>query len=334
MRRHDLAVHHRFGRARGRVEDGDDGLVGRKAPGGILGNIATSLAASAPAPARYAGIAISTPPTSATSAAVRLGNDPFPALMSAIAAATASTSRSGSSAASTSRLLRTSMSGEGGIRTRERGKPPLRDFQSRSLSQLGHLSGAGAVCHRLCLHGHRDGRLAPARSTRNEVWGMPDERIDILRRVSLFDDLSDRELEAVANAAKERRFDTGDTVVGEGEGGVGFFVVADGTARVEVPASGAGRSAPGRRSARWRSSTRAAGARKRRRRVAASRVRHHGLAVHAAARAAPVDRRQDRQDPRPPPARGRGTLGAPLPDTITPTVLSGELAVPSSGNPL
>ena len=198
------------------------------------GNIATSLAASAPAPARYAGIAISTPSTSATSAAVRLGNDPFPALMSAIAAATASTSRSGSSAASTSRLLRTSMSGEGGIRTRERGKPPLRDFQSRSLSQLGHLSGAGAVCHRLCPDGHRDGRLAPARSTRDEVWGMPDERIDILRRVSLFDDLSDRELEAVANAAKERRFDTGDTVVGEGEGGVGFFVVADGTARVEV----------------------------------------------------------------------------------------------------
>ena len=55
---------------------------------------------------------------------------------------------------------------------------------------------------------------------------MPDERIEIMRRVALFDGLSDRELEAVANASKERRFDTGDTVVGEGEGGVGFFVVA------------------------------------------------------------------------------------------------------------
>ena len=62
---------------------------------------------------------------------------------------------------------------------------------------------------------------------------MADERIETLRRVLLFEGLSDRELEAVARAAKERRFDTGDMVVVEGEGGVGFFVVAEGTARVE-----------------------------------------------------------------------------------------------------
>jgi CRP/FNR family transcriptional regulator, cyclic AMP receptor protein len=62
---------------------------------------------------------------------------------------------------------------------------------------------------------------------------MADERIETLRKVSLFEGLSDRELDAVARAAKERRFDTGDTVVVEGEGGVGFFVVAEGTARVE-----------------------------------------------------------------------------------------------------
>jgi CRP/FNR family cyclic AMP-dependent transcriptional regulator len=74
---------------------------------------------------------------------------------------------------------------------------------------------------------------------------MPDERIEIMRRVALFDDLSDRELEAVANASKERRFDTGDTVVGEGEGGVGFFVVADGTARVEVSGKRRGTIGPG-----------------------------------------------------------------------------------------
>ena len=62
---------------------------------------------------------------------------------------------------------------------------------------------------------------------------MSDERIETLRKVQLFDGLSDKELAAVANAVKERRFDTGDTVVGEGEGGVGFFVIADGTVRVE-----------------------------------------------------------------------------------------------------
>jgi CRP-like cAMP-binding protein len=62
---------------------------------------------------------------------------------------------------------------------------------------------------------------------------MADDRLETLRKVSLFEGLTDRELEAVAHAAKERRFDTGDTVVVEGEGGVGFFVIAEGTARVE-----------------------------------------------------------------------------------------------------
>ena len=74
---------------------------------------------------------------------------------------------------------------------------------------------------------------------------MSDERIEILRRVPLFDGLNDKELEAMANTAKERRYDTGDTIVGEGEGGVGFFVVADGTARVEVSGERRGTIGPG-----------------------------------------------------------------------------------------
>jgi len=52
---------------------------------------------------------------------------------------------------------------------------------------------------------------------RDERSGMADERIEILGRVPLFDGLSEKELAAVANAAKERRYDTGDVVVGEGE---------------------------------------------------------------------------------------------------------------------
>jgi CRP/FNR family transcriptional regulator, cyclic AMP receptor protein len=74
---------------------------------------------------------------------------------------------------------------------------------------------------------------------------MADERLETLRKVSLFEGLSDRELQAVAHAAKERRFDTGDTVVVEGEGGVGFFVVAEGTARVEARGQRLGTIAPG-----------------------------------------------------------------------------------------
>ena len=62
---------------------------------------------------------------------------------------------------------------------------------------------------------------------------MPDERVEIMRRVALFEGLSGRELQSVADAAKERRYDTGDTIVSEGESGVGFFVIADGEARVE-----------------------------------------------------------------------------------------------------
>ena len=74
---------------------------------------------------------------------------------------------------------------------------------------------------------------------------MANERFEALRKVTLFEGLSDRELEAVAHAAKERRFDTGDTVVVEGEGGVGFFVVADGTARVEAHGTRLGTISPG-----------------------------------------------------------------------------------------
>ena len=71
------------------------------------------------------------------------------------------------------------------------------------------------------------------------------EVVEIMRRVPLFEGLGTRELGAIANAAKERRFDTGDTVVGEGETGVGFFVVADGTARVEIHGQRRGTLTPG-----------------------------------------------------------------------------------------
>jgi len=63
---------------------------------------------------------------------------------------------------------------------------------------------------------------------------MADERTEILGRVPLFEGLSEKELSAVASAVKERRYDTGDAIVNEGEGGVGFFVIAEGTARVEA----------------------------------------------------------------------------------------------------
>jgi CRP/FNR family transcriptional regulator, cyclic AMP receptor protein len=57
---------------------------------------------------------------------------------------------------------------------------------------------------------------------------------DTLRKVPLFADLDNRELEQIANSMRERRFKAGDVVTQEGAGGVGFFVVEEGEADVEV----------------------------------------------------------------------------------------------------
>jgi CRP/FNR family cyclic AMP-dependent transcriptional regulator len=57
---------------------------------------------------------------------------------------------------------------------------------------------------------------------------------ELLQRVPLFSDLENRELEQIAGSMKQRRFAAGETVAEEGEPGVGFFVIEDGTARVTV----------------------------------------------------------------------------------------------------
>ena len=58
--------------------------------------------------------------------------------------------------------------------------------------------------------------------------------IELLRRVPLFADLERRELEQVAQSMKERVFRSGEAVAQEGSGGVGFFVIAEGRAKVSV----------------------------------------------------------------------------------------------------
>ena len=63
---------------------------------------------------------------------------------------------------------------------------------------------------------------------------MADAPTDLLRQVPLFSDLSDGDLRKIANSMKERTFNAGDHVTEEGRGGVGFFIIADGTATVSV----------------------------------------------------------------------------------------------------
>jgi CRP-like cAMP-binding protein len=55
-----------------------------------------------------------------------------------------------------------------------------------------------------------------------------------LKQVPLFKDLSSRDLKHLAQAMNERTYAAGRELTTEGESGLGFFVVADGTATVTV----------------------------------------------------------------------------------------------------
>jgi CRP/FNR family transcriptional regulator, cyclic AMP receptor protein len=55
-----------------------------------------------------------------------------------------------------------------------------------------------------------------------------------LRSVPLFSELSDRDLKALAEVMQERSAEPGKELLTEGEGGVGFFVILEGTAIASV----------------------------------------------------------------------------------------------------
>ena len=74
---------------------------------------------------------------------------------------------------------------------------------------------------------------------------MADPPLEVLRRVPLFEDLDRSELEHLARSFRERTFRAGDTVAAEGASGVGFFIVADGHARVSVHGAERGALGPG-----------------------------------------------------------------------------------------
>ncbi|HET7045758.1 MAG TPA: cyclic nucleotide-binding domain-containing protein, partial [Gaiellaceae bacterium] len=58
--------------------------------------------------------------------------------------------------------------------------------------------------------------------------------VELLRQVPLFQGLERGHLQTVARSFKERTFRAGSTVTSEGQGGVGFFVIEDGTATVTI----------------------------------------------------------------------------------------------------
>jgi CRP-like cAMP-binding protein len=58
--------------------------------------------------------------------------------------------------------------------------------------------------------------------------------VDAIRRVPLFSELSEGELEQVARLFKQRTFAPGETVAREGSGGAAFYLIESGTAAVSV----------------------------------------------------------------------------------------------------
>ncbi len=68
---------------------------------------------------------------------------------------------------------------------------------------------------------------------------------DLLRKIRLFSELDEKDLESLADEFNERRFSAGDRIALEGEGGLMFFVVHSGEASVEVHGDEVGKLGPG-----------------------------------------------------------------------------------------
>ena len=66
-----------------------------------------------------------------------------------------------------------------------------------------------------------------------------------LRAISLLESVDDRELRKLAGQLKERSYPAGHTIVSEGKGGIGFFLMLEGTASVRIRGDERGRLSPG-----------------------------------------------------------------------------------------
>jgi CRP-like cAMP-binding protein len=58
--------------------------------------------------------------------------------------------------------------------------------------------------------------------------------VDLIKRVPLFKNLDEKQLQSLASEFRERRFSTGDELTEQGQGAAGFFVLESGTAQVTV----------------------------------------------------------------------------------------------------
>ena len=69
--------------------------------------------------------------------------------------------------------------------------------------------------------------------------------MELLRKVDLFEEMSNKELSRLAKSFRESRFTAGETIAAEGTRGVGFFVIGEGTVRYSVHGEEVGEGGPG-----------------------------------------------------------------------------------------
>jgi len=69
--------------------------------------------------------------------------------------------------------------------------------------------------------------------------------VELIQSVPPFSDLERREIEQLARSFKERIFSPGDHITEEGKGGVGFFVIESGKAKILVHGEERGEYGPG-----------------------------------------------------------------------------------------
>lgn len=74
---------------------------------------------------------------------------------------------------------------------------------------------------------------------------MASPSIDDLKKVPLLSGLSQRDLRSLGKRFREHRFPAGAEVTVEGKGGVGFFVIVSGAAKVTVKGRTTGKLGPG-----------------------------------------------------------------------------------------
>ncbi|MGA3406941.1 MAG: cyclic nucleotide-binding domain-containing protein [Candidatus Bathyarchaeia archaeon] len=72
-----------------------------------------------------------------------------------------------------------------------------------------------------------------------------DAVIEMLEKAPLWSGLNKKELKSMVSVSRERRFESGHTIVKKGEGGVGFYLILDGTVEIRSDGNTLSKLGPG-----------------------------------------------------------------------------------------